>query len=239
MSPALEVRVGGEVRIARGRSVGTGLHRRHRFPASLTDVGYSMRTTGRIQLPESSEHHLLTVLEVRMAAHQGPFHPDEPVETLADLAEYVGAELTRDGDWVTLATDEEGDPKWSDQATAFYRGLEGWVTSGMVELVGEDGTRWGYRYAPEGVTETGETGGEAEAAEPTAAPGPPAAPYGPPPGPVAESHDPGLQPPGGLSAPDPDPSGPPGGSRVLLMTLLLVVGLVVIIGIAMLGAGLV
>ena len=53
-----------------------------------------MRTTGRILLPESSEHHLLTVLEVRMAAHQGAFDPDAPVETLDDLAQYVGVELT-------------------------------------------------------------------------------------------------------------------------------------------------
>lgn len=206
-----------------------------RAAATLTGVGYSMRTTGRILLPESSEHHLLTVLEVRMAAHPGAFDPDDPVETLGDLAEYVGVELTRDGDWLTLATGEDGDPKWSDQAAAFYRGLEGWVTSGMVELVGEDGSRWGYRYSPEGLDETGDYGwGDA----PTETPRPPTAPAAGSPTGVAPSALPPMQHPSGLSAPTDDPTGPPGGSRVLLMTLLLVVGVVLIIGVAMLGAGL-
>lgn len=197
-----------------------------------------MRTTGRILLPESSEHHLLTVLEVRMAAQQGAFDPDVPVDTFGELAEYVGAEVTRDGDWLTLATDEDGDPKWSDQAAAFYRGLEGWVTSGMVELVGEDGSRWGYRYTPEGVAETGDHGwGDApDDAPPATAP---SAPYGPSAGAAPGTRDPRLQHPSGLPAPDPDPTGPPGGSRVLLMTVLLVLGVVAIIGVAMLGAGLV
>lgn len=200
-----------------------------------------MRTTGRILLPETSEHHLLTVLEVRMAAHDGAFDPDAPVDTLGELAEYVGVELIREGDWLTLATDEDGDPKWSDQAAAFYRGLEGWVASGMVELVGEDGSRWGYRYTPEGLTETGENGwgdvpGMAAVAPAADAPAPPAsAPIqhpsgqpGPPPG-----HLPGPVDPAG------DRTGPPGGNRTLLMVVLFVVGVIAIIGVAMLGAGLV
>lgn len=184
-----------------------------------------MRTTGRILLPEASEHHLLTVLEVRMAGQHGSFDPDQPVDTLAELAEYVGVELVRDGDWLTLATDEDGDPKWSDQAAAFYRGLEGWVSSGIVELVGEDGSRWGYRYTPEGLSETGENGrGETPTATPTATAAPAPTP---------------VQHPSGLPAPREEPTGPPGGSRTLLMVLLLVVGVVAIIGVAMLGAGLV
>ena len=66
----------------------------------------------------------------------------------------AGASITRDGDWIEFALDDEGDPKWSDQAAAFYVAIAPFVRSGTVEIRGEDGARWSYTYA-DGQVSTG------------------------------------------------------------------------------------
>lgn len=207
-------------------------------------MGYFIETSGRIRLPAATEHHALTVLEVRLAGQQGWFHQDEPVDTLDDLARFVGATLVRDGDWLTVGTDHEGDPKWSEQATAFYLGLEGWVSEGEVRVRGEDGQEWGYHYFPGGVSQLGVNGWDGTGADP--APGaPPSAPSADVPVPPSPEETPsaGSRPPEHLvqQAPhlfdDPD-VGPPGGSRTFAMAMLLVAGVVGIIAVAMMAAGL-
>ena len=57
-----------------------------------------------------------------------------------------------------LDTDEEGDPKWSDQASAFYVDLAPYVGEGSVLLSGEDGTEWSYTYADSAISQSGING---------------------------------------------------------------------------------
>ena len=101
-------------------------------------MGYLVATTGRLLLPPRLERQALTVAEHRMAARDGWFDPDsEPeVDTLADLATYAGVTLSRDGDWLTVTTDLQGDPKWSDQAEEFYLSIAEFVREGEVHLRG-------------------------------------------------------------------------------------------------------
>jgi hypothetical protein len=107
-------------------------------------MGYLVQSSGRLLLPERLEPQVLAVLEVELLRHDGWFHEDdvEVVDSLRDLARYAAADLTRDGDWLTVTTDRDGDPKWSDQAAAFYTGLARFVLQGEVRVEGEDGQRW-------------------------------------------------------------------------------------------------
>jgi hypothetical protein len=192
-------------------------------------MGYLVESSGRLLLPELLEPQVLTVLEVELQPHQGWFHQDEieAVDTLADLARFVGADVTRDGDWLVVATDEQGDPKWSEQATAFYAGLARWVLKGEVRFQGEDGSQWSYRYTPEGMVQDGVNGWDG-------APGQVAAD-------AAAPADPSL--PAAEPAPEPDfwadDPAPRESNRTVAMTLLLVVGVTLIIGVAVLAAGMV
>ncbi len=211
-----------------------------------------------------------------MATREGWFDPDteHEVDTLADLAAYAGVTLTRDGDWLSVTTDLQGDPKWSDQAEEFYLSIAGFVREGEVHLRGEDGSTWSYAYSPSGLQQHGGTSGGGAAPAPAAAadapaPEPPPAPPAPPadePPPVAQSQEPPPPPadqPGGFSYPgkeqrpaapqQPPPTPPPtqdagwagveadpppaAPGRLLLMSVVLVVGVLLIIGLALLVAG--
>ncbi|HYJ68644.1 MAG TPA: hypothetical protein VEX15_13390, partial [Nocardioidaceae bacterium] len=90
---------------------------------------------------------------------------------------------------------------------------------GEVFLEGEDGARWSYRYGPDGVIQVGQNGWDGSLV-----------PFGEPVPAAAGAGAPGT----GFASPEHEQP----RSRVLAMTMLLIVGLVLIIGIAMLGAGL-
>jgi hypothetical protein len=177
---------------------------------------YSVTTSGRLLLPEVLERQALTVLEVDLVARQGPFDDPAAADTLADLARVAGVAVRREGDWLHLATDEAGDPGWSDQSTAFYVGLARWVREGEVQLQGQDGGRWSYRFGPDGVIQIGQNGWDGSLV-----------PFGEPVSSAAAPRTAGV---GGPGVEQPR-------NRTFQMTLLLLVGLVLIIGIAMLGAG--
>ncbi len=243
-------------------------------------MGYLVATSGRVRLPEELEHQALTVLEVDLGPREGWFDADQPVDDLGELARFVGADLARDGDWLVLTTDRHGDPKWSDQATAFYAGLARFVHEGEVTLRGEDGAQWTYRYSPEGMTTVGTSGwkgatpaGPVDQPPPSAGPGAasgPAAPEPPvgDPRPAADpppwqSQLPPPQPrpaqnpesPGdeGAGTPPPTPGYPPADSpfwsdstpaprstaRTVGMGLLLILGIILLVGVAALTAGMV
>ena len=124
-------------------------------------MGYTVETSGRLLLPPDREGAVFDALPAAMAERDGWFDPDDdewPITTLADLAQVAGASVERDGDWLVLGTDEEGDPKWSDQATAFYVGIARWVDQGEVVLSGEDETEWRYTYAAGAMTQSGTNG---------------------------------------------------------------------------------
>lgn len=189
------------------------------------------------------------------------------VDSLADLATYAGVSLARDGEWLTLTTDHGGDPKWSEQAEEFYRSLSGFVQEGEVHLRGEDGSVWSYSYSPDGLAEQGDTGSvEASGATGATAAGlrapeqPPAPPASATPEPPAATPEPRPEDqPGGFSYPGkqdrppsasppptpPVPSWSPGEDeappatpgRALAMTALLVVGVLLIIGLALVVSG--
>lgn len=219
-------------------------------------MGYLVATSGRILLPVSVESQALTVLEVRVAQRPGRYSPDVPVEDLDDLARYAGATAQREGDWVTLSTRKDEPPTWSDQAAAFYENLSGWAREGEVRLESQDGSRWTYLYEPESMRTLGSPpgaaprSGSAPVVLPTAAPEPPdpAAPV--PPAPASESPLPPTGPPSGSPSAPPaweippsllggdDEPRRPGGARTGLMVLLLVAGVICIIGLAALVAGL-
>lgn len=124
-------------------------------------MGYVVETTGRILLPLEREDAAFPAVVAAVAQRDGWFDPDDeqwPITSLADLAPVAGASVERDGDWLVLATDEDGDPKWSEQATAFYAELAGWVSEGTVHLSGEDGTDWSYSYAEGRLAQSGING---------------------------------------------------------------------------------
>lgn len=263
-------------------------------------VGYIVETSGRIRLSEQAEREALTVLEVQLPSHQGWFDGQD-LDTLDDLGSFVGVSLQRHGDDVLLATDDDGDPKWSEQATAFYRGLARWVTDGAVHFRGEDGETWSYLYTPDGLRQIGTNGWDGSSGEPGGAPadravtdtprapgassppsdtgpgrtdrisyppapgagpavppgrpvppaGPPPPTYGAPgqstpppyPGPGPYDATPGGGTPGAPWTPDPaawqdHPPRPRNPARTAGMVVLLIVGVILIIGIASLGAGL-
>lgn len=170
---------------------------------------YAVETTGRLLLPENLEPQALTVLELELAARPGPFTEPHDADTLAELATSAGAAVRREGDWLLLATDTAGDPTWSDQATAFYTGLARWVRDGEVHVRGEDGSAWSYRFGPDGVIQVGQNGWDGSLV-----------PFG-----------------------DPVEKSPPpeAGERThspVVLTLVFLVGILLIVGIAMLAAGL-
>lgn len=187
-------------------------------------MDYAVQTSGRVLLPEHLERQALTVLEVELAARQGPVADPAAVDTLPDLARAAGAVVRREGEWLHLATDTGRLPTWSDQATAFYSGLARWVPEGEVQLVGQDGARWSYRYGPDGVIQVGQNGWDGSLT-----------PFGPPV--EAGRAAPAAGPPGGGASPADPWADPPPRNRGFAMALLLVVGVVLIVGIAMLGAG--
>ncbi|WP_322921494.1 hypothetical protein [Nocardioides renjunii] len=120
-------------------------------------MGYLVDTTGRLLLPTADEGAAFEALTAAMATRQGCFDPEDdqwPVSSLADLATYAATSVERDGEWLVLATDDQGDPKWSEQATAFYAELARWVTQGTVLITGEDGSQWRYTYADGGLTQS-------------------------------------------------------------------------------------
>ncbi|WP_148574260.1 hypothetical protein [Nocardioides caldifontis] len=244
-------------------------------------MGPLVVTSGRITLPEQLEDQALTVLEVELGGKDGPFDPDRlvvgtaHVETLADLASVAGVSVVREGDALLFSTDRQGDPRWCEQAAAFWQGLGRFATGGEIHLRGADGTTWSYRYSADGVEQVGSP------ADPAAVPGPPAAepppvaaadagpttdappadvpPTAPPadapppsgqdqppvgwPPPVEPPRGPGDPRVGGPADPyaslfDPEAPEPRSPGRTAAMAALLVVGVVLIVGVAMLTAGL-
>ena len=169
---------------------------------------YAIETTGRLLLPEQLETQALTVLEHELAARPGPFSDADDVATLAELAGSAGAAVRREGDWLLLATDTSGAPTWSDQATAFYVGLARWVREGQVDLRGEDGAAWSYRFGPDGVIQVGQNGWDGSLV-----------PFG---GPVAAS---------------PEPSAAKPAHSPAVLTLVFLVGILLIVGVAFLASG--
>ena len=124
-------------------------------------MGYAVETTGRLLVPADSEGAAFDAVSAAMAERDGWYDPGDeswPVTSVADLATVAGASVQRDGDWLVLVTDEEGDPKWSDQATAFYTELAPWVSEGDVVLSGEDGTEWRYIFTNGLVVQSGING---------------------------------------------------------------------------------
>ena len=186
-------------------------------------MSYAVETTGTLLLPEELERQALTVLEVELAGRQGAFDDSQHVDDLASLARFAGAEVRRDGEQIHLASSAGSSPEWSDQATAFYVGLARWVHQGEVHLVGQDGARWSYRYGPDGVIQVGQNGWDGSLV-----------PFGEPMSAPAVRDPSGAQPygtPGGSAV-------EPAGGRGFAMTMLFLFGIVMIVGVAMLAAGL-
>ena len=126
---------------------------------SMSAVGYNVLPSGRLHLPESDDPAAVAAARAACAEREGWFNPDlfPRTETLADIA-WVGAgSIVRDGDWIEFGH-SEADPKWSEQATAFYVAIAPYVRSGAVHLHGEDGARWSYAYAAGQVTQQGWNG---------------------------------------------------------------------------------
>ena len=124
-------------------------------------MGYAVETTGRLLVPADSEGAAFDAVSAAMAERDGWYDPGDeswPITSVADLAAVAGASVLREGDWLVLVTDEEGDPKWSEQATAFYAELAKWVSQGTVLVSGEDGAEWSYTFADGGVTQSGVNG---------------------------------------------------------------------------------
>ncbi|MGW0433609.1 hypothetical protein ACWDV4_13860 [Micromonospora sp. NPDC003197] len=126
-------------------------------------MGYLVEPSGRLHLPQSDDAAAVAAAKAAMAEPPGWFAPDEPAasETLAEIAEAAAAFISRDGDWIEFGYDDAGDPKWSDQATAFYVAIAPFVRSGVVHIKGEDGSRWSYTYAHGQITQQGWNGWDA------------------------------------------------------------------------------
>jgi hypothetical protein len=222
-------------------------------------MGPLVVTSGRITLPEALEGQAVTVLEVELAGKDGPFDAerlavgDRPVESLGDLASLAGVTVLREGDALLFSTDHGGDPRWSEQSAAFWQGLGRFATGGEIHLRGADGGTWSYRYTSDGVQQVGappvagRPAARPHAPEPPP-PAPPAPPVdtgepaGPPPGPPPGPGQPPPAPPWGVGG-DPraflDPEAPPPRSpgRTAGMAVLLVVGVLLIVAVALLTAG--
>ncbi|MER5333769.1 hypothetical protein [Micromonospora sp. NPDC002717] len=123
-------------------------------------MGYLVEPSGRLNLPQSDDAAAVAAVKAAMAERCVWFAPDESavVDTLADIAEEAAALIIRDGDWIEFGYDDAGDPKWSDQATAFYVAIAPFVRSGIVHIEGEDGSRWSCTYADGQITQQGWNG---------------------------------------------------------------------------------
>ena len=217
-------------------------------------------TSGRVLLPEDNERAALPALKAEVTARDGWLPSESELRSLEELAGCAGARAVRDGDWVLLATDKAGDPKWSEQASAFYAALSPWVRQGEVRLTGEDGTQWSYRYSPDGVAQDGVNGWDGSSAPvaltpaaPTATapleasappaeqpgveqrPGPPESPFGAPAGAPAYGPPPGSTDP--FWSMDAPPDAPRSAGRTAGMAFLLIAGVFCIVMIALLAAG--
>ncbi|MGC4771382.1 hypothetical protein ACLQ25_20735 [Micromonospora sp. DT44] len=120
-------------------------------------MGYSVWPSGRLHLPESDDAAATAAAKAAMAEQSGWYEPDmaEVNDRLVDVASEARASITRDGDWIEFDHDDEGDPKWSKQAIAFYVAIAPFVRSGVVHFEGEDGARWSYIYADGRMTQQG------------------------------------------------------------------------------------
>lgn len=123
-------------------------------------MGYLVKPSGRLHLPESDDVAAAVAVQAAMSVRRGWFTPDAPSSnhTLADMATNAGASIVRDGDWIEFGYDDEGDPKWSDQAEAFYVAIASFVRSGVVQIEGEDGATWSYTYDDGQVVQRGGDG---------------------------------------------------------------------------------
>ncbi|MGY0007610.1 hypothetical protein [Micromonospora sp. I033] len=123
-------------------------------------MGYLVEPSGRLNLPESDDVAAVAAVRAAWAGRDGWFDPEvlPPSDTLADIAWGAAASINRDGDWIEFGHDDEGDPKWSDQATAFYVAIAPFVRSGAVQIEGEDGARWSYTYGGGRVIQQGWNG---------------------------------------------------------------------------------
>jgi hypothetical protein len=119
-------------------------------------VGYSVRTSGRLHLPEAHDDAAVTAVKAAWATRSAGL--DLSSATLAGIAWVAAASITRDGDWIGVGSDEDGDAKWSDLATAFYVELAPFVRAGAVHVEGEDEERWSYDYAGGTITQRGRNG---------------------------------------------------------------------------------
>lgn len=150
-------------------------------------MGYAVVPAGRLHLPESEDGAAVAAVRAAWAVRTGRPRPEtvDRSATLADIVWAAAGALTRDGDWIEFAFDEEGDPKWSDWATAFYVAIAPFVREGTVHFDGEDGSHWSYTYTGGGITQQGWNGWDAslepfgEAQDPPAVPDPPSSPTGP------------------------------------------------------------
>ncbi|MEU8001843.1 hypothetical protein AB0B66_11830 [Catellatospora sp. NPDC049111] len=126
-------------------------------------MGYLVHPSGRLNLPESQDAAAVAAVKAAWRDRRGWYDPQSehaysPSGTLADIAEFAAASITRDGDWIEFEYDDGNDPKWSDQATAFYVAIAPFVRSGAVCLEGEDGGTWSYSYADGQITQQGWNG---------------------------------------------------------------------------------
>ncbi|MEV0460115.1 hypothetical protein [Catellatospora methionotrophica] len=138
-------------------------------------MGYSVHPSGHLELPEAQDAAAVAAVKAAWHGRRGWYKPDAdayaPGETLSGIARYAGASITRDGDRIAFGHDDEGDPKWSEQATAFYVAIAPFVRTGAVHIEGEDGARWSYTYADGQLTQQGCNGWDGTG-EPFGEPGP-------------------------------------------------------------------
>jgi hypothetical protein len=124
-------------------------------------MGYGVHPQGRLIVPESDDAAAVAAVRTALLGRKGRFDPEDfpPGATLTDIGPAIArAKITRDEDAIVLDFDDEGDPKWSDHAIAFYVAIAPFVRSGTVDIEGEDGARWSYVYADGQITQHGWSG---------------------------------------------------------------------------------
>ncbi|SNS67619.1 hypothetical protein SAMN05421812_101365 [Asanoa hainanensis] len=123
-------------------------------------MGYHVAPSGRLHLAASDDAAAVKAVKAAWAGLERPFDAAgwPPHDTLCDIAWIAAAALTRDGDWIEFAHDEDGDPKWKDEATAFFVAIAPFVRWGTVSFEGEDGATWSYAYVDGRLTQTGWNG---------------------------------------------------------------------------------
>ncbi|GIF69461.1 hypothetical protein Ais01nite_74960 [Asanoa ishikariensis] len=124
-------------------------------------MGYLVESSGRLGLSESDDAAAVAAVKAAWAERDGWFNPSMeaflPCDTLADIAHFAAASITRDGAWIEFIR-SKGDGKWSGQATAFYVAIAPFVRSGVVHIQGEDDARWSYTYADGQIAQQGWNG---------------------------------------------------------------------------------